>query len=229
MTTVHVDLRHPDGDTIDAPSVGYLVWTPSIRIHVDEADDYIRVPQPFTAKLVVGKVDVDVPPTEPAWYWRVRENVPRGIVRYVLVPDQAEVEYGDLVDIDPDSYDPVQPGIPGWVPAIEDLQEQIDNIEASDVESVNGQTGVVVLDAGDVGAATPTQVVDAVAAEALIRNNDDADLQTQIDAIVGGETNQAKAVSTDASFGLPAPTGTGFEFVITANSLEDIQFDGVNL
>ena len=130
MTTVHVDLRHPDGDETDASSAGYLVWTPSIRVHIDEADDYIRLPQPFTAKLVAGKVDVDVAPTEPAWYWKVKEKVPRGTTRYVLVPDQAEVEYGDLVDIDPDSYDPVSPGIPGWVPVTEDLQDQIDALDS---------------------------------------------------------------------------------------------------
>lgn len=36
-------------------------------------------------------------------------------------------------------------------------------------------------------------------------------------------------VSTDGSFGLPAPTGVGGEFVITANALEDIMYDGVAL
>lgn len=38
-----------------------------------------------------------------------------------------------------------------------------------------------------------------------------------------------KARSTDATYGLPAPTGVGLEFVITATGLDDIQFDGVSL
>lgn len=38
-----------------------------------------------------------------------------------------------------------------------------------------------------------------------------------------------RAVSTDGSFSLPTPTGSGLEFVITANTLEDIRYDGNDL
>lgn len=49
-------------------------------------------------------------------------------------------------------------------------------------------------------------------------------------AIDGGiPATQGQFVSTDASFGLPAPTGVGGEFVITANVLDDIRYDGNSL
>lgn len=37
------------------------------------------------------------------------------------------------------------------------------------------------------------------------------------------------AVSTDDSFSLPEPTGTGLEFVIVDGGLDDIRMDGVSL
>lgn len=35
-------------------------------------------------------------------------------------------------------------------------------------------------------------------------------------------------VSTDGSHGLPAPIGSGLEFVFTASGLDDIRYDGVS-
>jgi hypothetical protein len=48
-------------------------------------------------------------------------------------------------------------------------------------------------------------------------------------AIDPGTGTQAQFVSTDGSFGLGTPTGVGGEFIITADVLEDITFDGVSL
>lgn len=57
----------------------------------------------------------------------------------------------------------------------------------------------------------------------------EADLQNQIDAIVGADLTQCVARSTDGSFGLPTPTGVGFEAVITGNALQDFNLNGVSL
>jgi len=61
-----------------------------------------------------------------------------------------------------------------------------------------------------------------IADEIAARIAADEDLQTQINAI----DNAERAVSTDASYGLPAPTGVGLEFVWTAGVLDDIRYDG---
>lgn len=48
-------------------------------------------------------------------------------------------------------------------------------------------------------------------------------------AIDPAPATQGQFVSTDGSFGLGAPTGVGGEFVITANVLDDIRYDGNSL
>lgn len=47
--------------------------------------------------------------------------------------------------------------------------------------------------------------------------------------VVADLAKKATPVSTDGSFSLPPPTGVGFEFIITANVLEDIQMNGSSL
>lgn len=48
-------------------------------------------------------------------------------------------------------------------------------------------------------------------------------------AAAASAASAGKPVSTDGSFGLPVPTGVGFEFVIIANALDDIRMNGVSL
>jgi hypothetical protein len=87
------------------------------------------------------------------------------------------------------------------------LQTQIDAIEASDVETVAG----VAPTAGDVLAASLKTALN-------LPTNTVTDLSTR-----------GRFVATDASFGLAAPSGVGGEFVITADVLDDIRYDGVSL
>lgn len=53
------------------------------------------------------------------------------------------------------------------------------------------------------------------------------DLAEAISALSGVYVAGRKT-STDGSHGLPAPTGTGLEFVFTAAGLDDIRYDGVS-
>jgi hypothetical protein len=48
-------------------------------------------------------------------------------------------------------------------------------------------------------------------------------------AVDPGASTQGVFVSTDASFGLPAPSGVGGEFVIAGDVLDDITYNGVSL
>lgn len=61
-----------------------------------------------------------------------------------------------------------------------------------------------------------------VAAGAAIAQSKIANLTTDLAA-------KGKPVATDGSFSLPAPSGSGLEFVITANVLEDIRMNGASL
>lgn len=53
------------------------------------------------------------------------------------------------------------------------------------------------------------------------------DLPYAVDGDIPAAT--ASPVSTDGSYDLPAPTGSGFEFVIDVDGLQDIRMDGVSL
>ena len=114
MTLAHVRLRVPSA-TGEAPSAGMLTCTPLRRRHLEDLD---RIVLPASFRVVldeVGEVDIELAPTGPDWCWQIREDVRAGIIRYVLVPDQAEVDYGDLADIDPTTLDPATPASPAWL------------------------------------------------------------------------------------------------------------------
>jgi hypothetical protein len=58
----------------------------------------------------------------------------------------------------------------------------------------------------------------------------DAALETRIATLeAAGAGGDTKVVSTDGSYGLSAPTGVGFEWVITANELVGPFMNGVAL
>lgn len=134
MTTVHVDLRQPNRLAV----TGALEWKPTRRRHVDgpgpapDVSDYVVLPgkivsDPLTPVQVedgvyAGQVDVDVTPNDGTWCWHVRERTsPRGIERYVNVPDVEHVDYGDLVDVDPATLNPVVEPVAAWWAALADL------------------------------------------------------------------------------------------------------------
>lgn len=178
-TLVRITLHRPGplGDTV--PASGYIECTPTRRRHIEGGDpeDYIVLPAKFSAKLGAALLDEDgetvlqpatpgvawatLEPTDAGPYanqfaWRFTERTSNGKTRYCFVPtDAGTVDYGDLVDIDPTTFDPDPDAIPAWttqlaaeVEAREDaddvLAAAIAAVEAGDVDSVNGVTGAVV-------------------------------------------------------------------------------------
>lgn len=100
MTLVNVALR-VDGPDGPLPAPGRLDWRP-MAARVD--GDTVVVESSFHVDLdAAGNAAVTVAPTGPGWCWRVTETSFERRVRYVLVPDVAEVDYEDLVDVDPDT------------------------------------------------------------------------------------------------------------------------------
>lgn len=137
MTTVHIDLRQPNGEEV----TGSLEWTPTRRRHVDgpgpapDPGDYIVLPGKVVVDLTrtrvtddegvevwAGVADVDLEPDDGVtWAWRVRERTsPRGLSRYVHVPDADVVDYGDLVVLDRDTLEPSAEPEAAWWAALAD-------------------------------------------------------------------------------------------------------------
>lgn len=126
MPDVLIQLARPAADGEDTPVAGSVTCAPTARREVAEV---VVLPQPFSARLVDGEVTVTLAQTGLTWCWRVTENVPAGITRYVAVPASAEVlDYADLTDVDPDTLDPAAEPEAAWTVA---LAENLAAIESA--------------------------------------------------------------------------------------------------
>lgn len=65
--------------------------------------------------------------------------------------------------------------------------------------------------------------------QAIAQVNMDGASATALALLQAEVTAGAHAVSTDGTDSLPAPAGTGLEFVITAAGLDDIRYNGTSL
>lgn len=83
---------------------------------------------------------------------------------------------------------------------------------------------------GEFSGIVETRLQALIDAKVLVEKNRaegvEGGLQDQIDDILDADL---VARATDGSFGLSAPTGVGFEAVITGNALQDFRFDGNDL
>lgn len=84
-------------------------WTPTKRVDFDSS---IQLPAPFTA---TAAGEIEVPPTGNGWAWVVREDMPGGMIRTVVVPDIDVIRYAELTDVDPVTLDPsAEPEAAWW-------------------------------------------------------------------------------------------------------------------
>lgn len=146
-----------------------------IRVKVDTDDQAVRDATgnvvwqgPLLVTLIDGEVSISVPGTDVGTYsptgftYTVVEEL-----EHVAPEDWREVSFAapdgttvELADIPSDT----ESTTPDYAAAFRSLQEQIDNLEGGGVSSVNGETGIVVLDAGDVGAQPADSDLTAIAA-----------------------------------------------------------------
>lgn len=117
MTIVHLSMSVPTADGTSAPATGSLRFTPTARRVIVGAPDVVVLPKMFIVPLVAGVADVTLEPTTGAWLWRVDEFVAGAPARtiHVAVPDVAEVDYPDLVAVDPATLLPTAAPEPAWV------------------------------------------------------------------------------------------------------------------
>lgn len=146
MTLVRIALFKSDPSGVDVPVDGSLLWKPSKRRHVEDPEDHIVLPASFTVRLGQPFLDdegevvtpgepgiawVEVDPTEvPDWAWTVAERTDRGRgTTWLEVPDDVQVEYADLIALDPDTLDPAEEPQAAWDLALEALDERVDILE----------------------------------------------------------------------------------------------------
>lgn len=155
MTQVRIDIREPSVTGTDVPLRVGLTWAPTaVRV----VDDTLVIPEAFSVVHNAAPITVEVAPSElPDWVWRVRYRANSvDYDRYLLVPDSpTEVQFTDLVEIDPSTLSPVaEPEAAWWValegvgaPTEEQVQEAVDDY----------------LTANPVTPTTPEEIQDVVA------------------------------------------------------------------
>lgn len=181
MTTVRIDLRGPAADGVDRALPGAVEWVPLARRHVDvpaeEDGDHVVLEVPFNTRLpgpeaAESTVDVVLAPG----YWQADERVEGGTTRVVLVPESAGVvDYGDLVEIDPATLEPVAEPEAAWYVALAAVQAALEEVQAGQVPPEQIEAAVVAyLTENPVEGVTQQQLEDAIAAVELLPGADGA-------------------------------------------------------
>ena len=98
MTTVHVDLREMLGLPVDAfvPDASLRIAPPD-RTNVDSDGGYIRVENFHHVPIVDGTAEFDAPATTLLVH---EHGFTDARPRVVQIPDQSDVDYADLEDIE---------------------------------------------------------------------------------------------------------------------------------
>lgn len=164
MTPVVVRLADGTGALVS----GSLECQPFRRHLLDDAVTIV-LPQARIEKLT-GETSIVLEPTTPAWCWSIRERVPGGIRRYVLVPESdTPVAYADLIDVDPTTLDPTLEPDPAWWAALQSAQDAIDTAqEAATTAASESASSAGAAESAQSGAqsARDTAVASAAAAAA---------------------------------------------------------------
>jgi hypothetical protein len=120
LAIVHVSLATPLADGTTTPAAGVLRFTPTARRTIVGTPDKVVLPASFQVSLTAGAVDVTLATTTADWVWRVDEHLPgvTGRTIYFAVPNVAEVDYSELVPIDPDTLAPSPTPQPAWISSL---------------------------------------------------------------------------------------------------------------
>ena len=131
MTLVHALVERPTNAGL-IPARGSHIWQPTRR-RIDPPNGIV-MPSQFSAKIGADYLDLDgetvittgepgeywieVEPAGPDWVWEVTERVAGADqIRYFSVPDEAMIEYTELLEnyqVDPDTLDPAAEPEAAW-------------------------------------------------------------------------------------------------------------------
>jgi hypothetical protein len=122
--------------------------------------DKIIMPIGFKVPITGGVITVNVAPSGIDWVWRVDELVKgtNRVISYRAVPDIEEIDFTDLVGIDPTSLQPMAEPEPVWYSWAEGLAQAAGNAEQSAEDSklaaIESQTSALASKNAAAGSAT---------------------------------------------------------------------------
>lgn len=195
MAIIYVDVVGEILAVDGTPAVGEVIFQIPQELR-DVVDNVVIGPGTFTAVLdVLGQFTVSLPATDSPdvsptdWLYRVHVHTDTWAESFSTSLPAAFAPTAEFADLIPTETEPcTADGTPcATLAQIADLQAQINEIVTSgNVISVNGETGIVVIDAADVGADPAGS-----AAQALIDANTYTD--TEISTLDGLVVHQAGA------------------------------------
>lgn len=124
MTLVNFTLTSDTADGTRIPARGALRFVPTAR---REVAGEVVLPISFTAPLVDGVAVVDLEPTDPEWAWRIDEHVTGAVARtiWAAVPDVPQIDYTDLVELDPKTLAPTAEPTAAWAAALTEADTRL--------------------------------------------------------------------------------------------------------
>ena len=122
MTLVRFLLTRPSPGGPNVPASGAVSFTPTRSRAVDGE---LILPVPFHEKIgPLGVLDVPLAATSVEWAWRIDRHVNGvpDVTEYVAVPDVAEIDFTDLIRVDPATLDPTVAPEAAWWAALDQAQ-----------------------------------------------------------------------------------------------------------
>lgn len=130
VTLVQIHLTKPGPGGTEVPANATLLWQRTKRLDLEGS---ISLPAPFIVRVLAGEAEVELEPTpvDLSWAWHVTERTAGGQKggRYVSVPDQAEVDYDDLPELNPITLQDDMTPDAAWNVALAALSARVDVIE----------------------------------------------------------------------------------------------------
>lgn len=102
------------------PAAGGLYWTPTQR---RETTDTTVLPVSLFVPLVHGEASFTADPSGVDWVWMVEERVNGypNTTKYYVVPDVTEIQFKDLIEVDPKTLAPIAAPEPAWYAYVDGL------------------------------------------------------------------------------------------------------------
>lgn len=138
------------------------MWTPTRR---RESADKVVLPISFFVPLVNGEAVVDAAPTGLDWVWKVEERI-HGVTAsttYYAVPDVANIQFADLVAVNPSTLVPSAVPDPAWYAYVDGLVAQAEQAANNGLTIGTVTTGAAGSDASvTISGTSPNKHVDFV-------------------------------------------------------------------
>lgn len=103
---------------------------PAVRLE----GEVVIIPDGVKSSIVNGVATppLDLAPNDGSWCWRITivvRNPNSRYTRYVTVPDQPEVDFEDLVEVDPHTFLPTNIAVAAWAAVIQQVNDAMASIE----------------------------------------------------------------------------------------------------